>query len=194
MTSADSLPPDRNLPCDAPSAHNRAALEALFRAQYDRLYGVAYHYVRSRALAEEIVQDAFLHLWTRRSGWGQARDLVRYVAAAVRNRALSHLRRERLEMAWQQRAAGGMEDIVLSQFAQEGAAVPETDGAVERVRTALRELPERTQYTLALRLYRQLTNPEIAEVMGITVKAVERNVARAIQALRIALADDSDSG
>lgn len=179
-----------DVPGEGASALGPAALETLFRAHYDRLYGVAYHYVRSRAVAEEIVQDAFLHLWTRRAEWGQARDLSRYVGAAVRNRALDYVRREQLEVAWQRRALSGVEDVVLSQFARESGSggAPEIDDGAEQVRVALRGLPERTQETIALRMYRQLSNAEIAEVMGITVKAVERNIARATQALRVALA------
>lgn len=185
-------PDDRGPSQGAPSALDRGALEALFRAHYQGLYAIAYQYVRSRALAEEVVQDAFLHLWTRRTDWSQARDLKRYIAMAVRNRALDHLRRERLEVTWQQRALSDTDDGVLSQFAREAGAAPDINDSVERVRAALRDLPERTQRTIGLRMYRQLTNAEIAEVMGITVKAVERNISRAVHALRVALADRPD--
>ncbi len=201
MTQGSLAVPAPQDPDEASSTASRIAdLEVLFRAEYNRLYGVAYHYVRSRAVAEEVVQDAFLHLWTHRAEWGHARDLSRYMAAAVRNRALDHVRRQRLEVAWQQRAMSGSEDLVLSQFAREsshgrgqGRERDIADGA-ERVRAALGRLPERTQETMALRVYRQLTNGEIAEVMGITVKAVERNITRAMHALRAALADERESG
>lgn len=125
----------------SPRAANAAAtLDGLFRTHYTHLYSIAYRYLRSRALAEEAIQDAFLAMWERRGDWGQARDLLRYTGAVVRNRALGHLRRERLELGWRQRAAGSPEDSPLSQFARDAGAGPETGDLAERVRIALRAL------------------------------------------------------
>jgi len=45
-----------------------AAFEGIVRANYDRLYRVAYTYVRSEEDAEDVVQGALLKVWHRRSG------------------------------------------------------------------------------------------------------------------------------
>ena len=79
----------------APSAdaagqrHDIAAFEALFRAHYAPLCDYVYGYVRSRAVAQELVQDLFLRLWelapTTAATLGAS-----YLYTAARNRALGH--------------------------------------------------------------------------------------------------------
>jgi RNA polymerase sigma-70 factor, ECF subfamily len=181
-------------PSDPDGSGAAAVLDGLFRTHYADLYALAYRYVRSRAVAEEVIQDAFLTMWNRRAEWALARDLPRYTAGIVRNRALGHLRRERLELAWQQHAAASnAEDATLGQFTRDAGGDPDVGELAERIKMALRALPERAQQTVALRVYRQLTNAEIAEVMGVTVKAVERNFTRAMHALRDALTGSSST-
>jgi RNA polymerase sigma-70 factor (ECF subfamily) len=53
-----------------------------------------------------------------------------------------------------------------------------------RLRAALEALPERCRLVMQLRWEEQLSHAEIAEVMGITVKGVERQLARGLRALR----------
>jgi RNA polymerase sigma-70 factor (ECF subfamily) len=164
-----------------------ATLSAIFRTHSGQLYAVAYRYVRSRAVAEELIQDVFLAVWDRRARWGSEQDVTEYVFASVRNRCLNHLRHERIEATWQANAAGNAEEGGTSQFARDAAERQEADERTERVRQAVAELPERARRALLLRVHRQLSNAEIAEVMEISVRAVEANLQRAMSALRKAL-------
>jgi RNA polymerase sigma-70 factor (ECF subfamily) len=184
--------PDRtnDLDRDASETAQAAALEAIFLACYDDLYLTAYRFLTSRALAEEVIQDVFLTMWDRRDRWGRGelRDLKQYLFAAVRNRALSRLRRERLEHTWQQHAVASRHDPGLSAFASAASAEPDDDPELTaQLERAMAALPPRARETLLLRIRRDLTHAEIAATMGITVKAVERNLGRAIRALREAL-------
>ncbi|MGH7497278.1 MAG: sigma factor-like helix-turn-helix DNA-binding protein [Gemmatimonadales bacterium] len=52
---------------------------------------------------------------------------------------------------------------------------------------AIGDLPPRTRDTLVLRIRRQLRNTEIADVLGISLKTVEGNLARAKHLLRLVL-------
>jgi RNA polymerase sigma-70 factor, ECF subfamily len=174
-------------------SHERV-LEALFRAHHRAMCALVYRYLRSQSAAEQVVQDAFLAVWDRRDIWGDTADLPRYLFAVARNRAVSQLRRERVELSWRERAGAGQAASGMSQFSATAGGDPGTDELVDRLRAAVEQLPERARYTLALRLDRQLQNAEIAEVMGITVKAVERNLARAIATLRKILSDRLPAG
>lgn len=171
---------------DPRSAAQAAALEAIFRASYDDLFATAYRYLRSRSIAEEVVQDVFFTMWQRRDHWGEGEllDLRRYLFGAVQHRAVSLLRRERVEIAWRTGAAEGARDSGVGQFTAAAGTQAETSELAERLEQAIGALPPRARETLLLRVHRQLRNDEIAQVMGITVKAVEANLARAIAALR----------
>jgi len=171
---------------DTRSNAQTAALEAIFRASYGDLYATAYRYLQSRGLAEEVVQDVVLAMWQRRDRWGEGEllDLRRYLFRAVQNRAVSLLRRERVETAWRARVEQGLHDAGLGEFTANAGAEGDQLELVQALEQAIAALPVRARETLLLRVRRQLQNTEIADVMGITVKAVEANLARALATLR----------
>lgn len=76
--------------------------ELLFRHHYGALCTFALRYVRERSIAEELVQDLFADLWTRRKAWTPRPGSERaYLLAAVRNRALNLRRRQAVERDWE---------------------------------------------------------------------------------------------
>ena len=83
-----------------------AAFEALFRAMYERMCFVARAYVKSAADAEDVVEDTFLKLWTNRDRIRVRGSVKSYLAAAVRNTALNHLSRGRVEQKTVNRRRG----------------------------------------------------------------------------------------
>jgi RNA polymerase sigma-70 factor (ECF subfamily) len=162
-------------------------LGAIFRAHYSELHAVVVRYVRTRALAEEIIQDAFLAVWQRRFAWTPEMDLKAYVFQTAHNRALNHIRRDRVEIDWQQLVAARREEWGVSQYAVDAHDAADVDETIELVQRAVLSLPPRVQRTIVLRLQYHLTNAEIAEVMGVSVKAVERNITRGLKTLRLAV-------
>lgn len=161
---------------------DRAALSAVFSACSAQLSRVAGRFVKSSAIVEEVVQDAFLAVW-RRLARHRPDNLGAYVVMTVRNVARNRLRRELLEQRTQELAASEG-DALLSQHAIDASRPPEVDETIEYVRSVIARLPARVQLTVRLRLYRHLTNAEIAAALGISEKAVEHNMTRAIRALR----------
>lgn len=162
-------------------------LGAVFETHYRELYAFVHRYVHSRALAEEIIQDAFLAVWQRRRTWGEHMDVKAYVFQTARNRALNFLRRERVELDWQRLVAARRDAWGMSQYTSDSRLVADVDEMIEHMQRAVGALPRRVRRTIILRLQWHLTNAEIGEVMGISAKAVERNVTRGLKALREAL-------
>ena len=141
-----------------------------------------YGYVRSRAVAQELVQDLFLRLWER--ALTPAGTLAAsYLYTAARNRAVGHLRRERVAAAWAKSPSS------VARAAPAGADEPlrehEVRDALER---AVAELPERCRLIFTLSRYRSLSNAEIAEMLCISVNTVEQQMWRALKTLRAKLA------
>lgn len=166
-----------------------AQLGPIFRTHYAELFAVVYHYVRSRALTEEIIQDAFLAVWKRRESWGSDMDIKAYVFQTAHHRALNYLRRVRVELSWQRLVAARREEWGMSQYTSDAGVMADVNEMIEKMLRAVSGLPKRVRRTIILRLQWHLTNAEIAEVMGIGVKAVERNITRGLKALREALSD-----
>lgn len=166
----------------ATTADDERAFEALFREHYAALCQFVDSYVRAPDVAEEIVQGVFLRLWESRESWQPKQGPRAYLFAACRNQALDFIRHERIVA----RTAEMATDV----DAGLGSAPPRADAALEnaelgeRLKAVVAQLPERRRLVVVLRWQHQLTNPEIARVMGISVKGVEMQFSRALADLR----------
>lgn len=149
------------------------SLEQLFRLHYNELRQFAFRYIRSEAEAEEIVQDVFLALWTRRHSIALATTMRAYLYAAVRNKALHRTRHAAVELRFAQSEAGDDAEADMS-----------TDERIEDLDAAIAALPERTRLAIEMRWLRQMSHAEVAEAMGISIKGVEKLLARGMKLLR----------
>lgn len=159
-------------------AVRRDEVEAVFRAHYGRLVGLARLLVDDPGQAEEVVQDAFVSLYRR---WGEVDNPPAYLRTAVVNGARGRLRqrvvaRRHLRVADPVRPGGPDDGAVLS---AEHLAVA----------IALRALPGRQRACIALRFYEDLTEAEIAATLGISTGSVKTHVHRGMAALATALED-----
>jgi RNA polymerase sigma-70 factor, ECF subfamily len=155
--------------------------DALFLAHYAGLCQLAYRMIGSRAVAEDLVQDLFLAVWARRGG-ADLTDPVPYLYTAVRNRAISHLRRERWRMStlatralelWRNRPDDDRNDA------------GDLASAIDR---AIQELPQRRRQIFTLHREQHLSYAEIARTLDISIKTVETQMGRALKTLRTRLA------
>ena len=162
-------------------AGDAGAFETVFRTYHARLCGFAYSYVRDRAEAEEIVQDVFLGLWRQKELVVHS-SLRAYLFRAVRNRVLNRNAHAQLEQRWlEQHDAATLEVVDPSPNAEELVEGAQT---ADRLRAAIAALPPGCQTVLRLRWEEQLSYAEIAETLGISVKGVENQLARARRGLR----------
>jgi RNA polymerase sigma-70 factor (ECF subfamily) len=159
-------------------AGDEAAFEALFRALAPGLCVLVTRYVGARAVAEELVQDLFLDLWTRRADLAADRSITAYLYAAARNRALNHLRRERRVAPFPATSLPHREDA-------DPAAPDESEllDALE-LQDAIDHLPARCRLIFTLNRRHEMTYGEIAASLGLSVKTVETQMGRALKSLR----------
>ena len=161
---------------------DEGAFDEIFRAWYAALVRATQAIVRDQPVAEELVQDALLELWRRREQLDVEGSPQAYLFRATRNRALNHLR----HLAVQRRRAVELrEDEARDASAPAELAARELEGAV---REAIATLPPRCREVFEMSRTRGLRYSEIAETLGITVKAVEANMGRALKTLRGQLA------
>src|SRR3954452_18473118 len=77
---------------------NQGAFEELYRTTSGRLYAIALRLLRDRALAEEVLQDAFVSVWHHAGSYATTKSQpLTWLASIVRNRSLDLLRRRELE-------------------------------------------------------------------------------------------------
>jgi len=169
-------------------AGDTAVFDALMLEQFNPLVRFAASIVRDHAVAEDVVQDVFANVWAQRETL-HTTSLTAYLYRAVRNRALNvtkqTVRRARLSQP--------LRAVMIDMDATGGAGAgsdsepAEDDPRVVAIRRALETLPERRQTVLRLRYDQELSYPEIAAILGISLNAAQQLVFHAIRALRAAI-------
>lgn len=163
-----------------------SAARALSNRLLPRVLGQATRMLHDRAEAEDVAQDAMLRLWKIAPDWRQDEAQVStWLYRVVANLCTDRLRKRR----------GG---VTLDQIAEPAdpapgaAAAMQTDTRLRALSDALAQLPERQAQAVALRHLEGLSNPEIADVMDISARAVESLTARGKRALAGLLAGRRD--
>lgn len=156
------------------------SFERLFRAYHPQLCRYAFSYVGNAAVAEELVQDVFLHVWERRHAWDIRGSARTYLYTAVRNAALSRLRHEKVIRRSEPETIALYSDRSAPSADQEVIAAEITGDLTE----AIDRLPRRRREIFLLHREEDLTYTQIAARLGISVKTVETQMSRALKALR----------
>lgn len=162
-----------------------------FEVIYDRhaavAFSLAYRMCGRRAIAEDVVQEAFLSLWRSGARYDRARGSVRsWVLTVVHNRAIDAFRRETTK----DRRALSDEGI-----AERLPSAQRTETEVERrdearqVRGALGELPPDQRQVIELAYFGGFTHSQIAEMLALPAGTVKGRIRLGLTKLRLALGD-----
>ena len=177
------------LPASTVPLFQQPSLEALFRTYHTELCAFARRYVRCPDVAEELVSDVFVRVWELRETWpAVCASQKRYLYTAVRNGALKHLAHERVV---QRSRAMTQEPGPVPGMSQAPAAPDDELQAMELAlafENAIDRLPRRCRQAYALHREHGMSYAQIASVMGISVRTVETQLARANRILRRELA------
>ena len=133
---------------------------------------------RDRMVGEEIAQDVLLELWRRRDSLVIEESAKAYLVRATRNRALNHLRHERVRKSAEPHLLASATPMPQ---ANSLAAERELDSAIVN---ALNELPPRCREVFELSRVHGLKYSEIASTLGISIKTVETQMGRALKTMR----------
>lgn len=158
------------------------AFDEIFRVWYAPLVRTADAMLRDRAVAEELVQDVLLELWRRRETLTADGSPQAYLFQSVRNRALNHLRHARV-------AKRGEPHLAVEPSPRPAAEAHLVEAEIEAaLREAVAALPPRCREVFELSRVHGLRYAEIAQTLGVSVKAVEAQMGKALRTLRQRLA------
>jgi RNA polymerase sigma factor (sigma-70 family) len=159
------------------------AIQILYQHYHGSLLRIAAGLTRNVRTAEDIVQEAFAHVWENHKLLGRHHDkpIFYYLARVVKNMAISEykgsivlaVRKNKLR---QYLVAHASEAPVDNQLVQKEVR--------SQVRRLISTFPLRERQCLLIRLDEQCSVDEIAKRLGITKKAVERSITSANKRLR----------
>ncbi len=160
-------------------AGDREAFRRLLDRHLRQTVAFAARVLGNHAAAEDVAQEAFLRLWSHAPHWQPAARVTTWLHRVALNLCLDVRRRGR--------------DVALDDVAEPLDPAPLPLACVQardlgrHVNTALAELPVQQRVAITLCHYQGLRNTEAAEVMGVSVEAVESLLARGRRTLRARL-------
>ena len=161
---------------------NEEDLERIFHRFYRYLTVTAYQLIPDEGKAQDLAQDLFFSLWTKRASLTVSGSLKAYLRKAIVNRCIDELRREK------RRGGTSDEQLPYQAAAQTGAdALLEVSELQQHINHAIDQLPERCRAVFALSRFHNLSNKEVAAKLDISVKTVENQMTKALRLLRQAL-------
>lgn len=164
-------------------SREEAVFEQLFRSQFRVLYVHAFSMVKDEATAKEIVQQVFFKLWRRKELLDKPVPLNAYLYKAVSNESINYIRQQKTRMAHREAKQRLMPDAIAS---GENSGMKDLE---KRIAAVMEELPEKCRLVFQLSRYEDLRYNEIAHKLGISVKAVEKHITKALRIFREKLKD-----
>lgn len=174
--------PDEDLVRQIGAGDKRAAAE-LMRRHLPRMVALGSRMLGDRAEGEDVAQEVFLRVWKHAERWEPGRaKFETWMHRVAMNLCLDRLRKAG-------RIAGEVAPETVDDKASATRALDQKQRS-ERVRNALRSLPEQQRAAIVLCYFQERSNIEAAEVLGISVDALESRLARGRRALKGMLANE----
>jgi RNA polymerase sigma-70 factor, ECF subfamily len=153
--------------------------ERLFKDLYSPLCSYANRIIRDKDKAEEIVQDIFYTIWKNRTNLEIKVSLKSYLYRAVHNNCLQMIEHYVVEEKYKQ-------------FITNGDRLPDPDPLHEMelkemnkvIDDTIQGLPDRCRQIFNMNRFDGLKYREIAEILKISIKTVEADMGKALQAFR----------
>lgn len=171
------------------------AFEDLVERYQNRLVAVMHHLVGNAQEAEDLAQEVFLRVYQARRKYRARCKFSTWLFTIANNLASNALRAKRRKpsVSLPTAGSGSLGPNAVEQLAQSSGGQPirriERQELAAVIRQALDGLNERQRLAVVLNKYEDMSYAEIAEVMGLTTKAVKSLLCRARINLRSALKD-----
>ena len=163
---------------------NPRAAEALVNQHMPRLYALAFRMLRQQEEAEDVTQEAFIKAWKVLPDWEPRARLSTWLYRVTLN-----LCRDRLRKSRETIMAEPPEMVDTALRPEQALSAAQRVMAVE---TAISELPERQRAAITLCGLQEMSNIEAADILEISVDALESLLARARRGLKAALIHRED--
>lgn len=157
---------------------DRAAFARLVDVHGRSIEAYAIRLLGNPSAAQDIAQEVMLRLWLKAGEYDPARArLTTWLHQMAHNLCVDQIRAGR-------RLTTLADDASPELHATTEACLESVSGSATDLTGLLAELPERQRNALVLTYYQELSNKEVADIMGLGVRAVESLLVRARASLR----------
>jgi RNA polymerase sigma-70 factor (ECF subfamily) len=149
--------------------------EIVFREQFNALCNLSFTVVKDSDSAKDIVQQIFLNVWHSRERTAIRGSIKGYLYKAVVNASITQAQKQQKIVTLDSKISETIPDVPFT---------GENTLRDQQIQNVIAELPPVCRKVFTLSRFSDLTNKEIAGELGISVKAVEKHVSKALKVLR----------
>ncbi|HEY4111945.1 RNA polymerase sigma-70 factor [Puia sp.] len=154
------------------------AFTQLFDHYRGKVYSVAWHFLKSPVLAEEIVQDVFMKIWLKRQDLQEIQNTENYLFILARNLIFDRLKALSYETAAQKKWPLSSESVDDSDHRLR------QDQCLQLLRQAVDLLPQRQKEVYRLAKMQGLSQEAIAGQLQLSRLTVKKHMAEALKSIR----------
>lgn len=160
--------------------------EIIFKAYFNPVHSFVNKLVKSETDAEDITQDVFTQLWDKPEIWQSNPEIDRYLFRMAKNKAFDYLRTQASHFD------RGLIDAPLHLVELVSSDIGTIDHIIHTeanilLRMALDRMPPRRRQIFIMSRYENLSNKEIADRLGLSIRTVESHIHSALCTLRTIL-------
>ncbi|WP_210603715.1 sigma-70 family RNA polymerase sigma factor [Brevibacterium oceani] len=160
---------------------DRSAFEELFTTHSRILMAVILRIVKSRSLAEEVLQDCFTEVWTRCSGFDPSRGSGRaWLVTLCRRRAIDCVRSVQAQQ--DRDVADGLRTTVAASDQVEQTVIARAES--DRTVSALQVLPDEQAEPIVMAFYQGMTHTQISENLQVPLGTIKSRIRDGMKKLR----------
>ncbi len=171
---------------------DKAAFHQLFDRYKNRIFNLSYRFVKNAATAEDIAQDVLIKIYEKKVEFRPNTKFSTWIYRVTANASLDHIRKKRFSGFSLNQPMGNNEEEdatpVLEVIGNTDLGSPSKELEKKELKTvvenALQALPERLRVPIILFQFEENSYQEIAGILQISVKAVERRIYHAKEILR----------
>ncbi len=153
---------------------------------YPRLIGYCSLFIKDSKQIEDLVQDCYENLWTQRGKIDTSKSIESFLFVMLRNKCLNFLKSEKVHhnvYLSDEFVINELQYLYQLDFtAHEGLSIEEE--LIKSLQKAISDLPEKRKNVFIQCKINGRKQKEVANELGITVKAVEKHLKEAKDQLR----------
>ena len=145
--------------------------QSFFTVNFPKVKNFARKLLKSDEDAEDVAQDVFCKLWQQPEMWQQDG----YIFVTTRNIILNMFKHQRIEQDYQ---VSFIENAILCEIIEDDQALKDIyyKELLMILRLALTKMPERRRMIFEASRFQGLSNKDIAEKLGVSIRTVEHQI------------------
>ena len=153
--------------------------EILFHRYYPTYFHFAKGMLKDEKTAEDITQNVFMKVWMNREALDETKSIKNYIYVLSKREILNHFR------------AKYHTQVILTEKIHDFDVPEEIQTSdlelvelKETVQEVIKQMPPRRRHIYFLSRFKSLSNKEIAQQLGLSIRTVEKHIQLAVRTFR----------